>query len=59
MKKILITLNVLLTLSLAGILYATQSKSDAEKTVTLEQVYESHYPVPMPQVILTPNNITF
>ena len=59
MKKILITLSVLLTLSIAGILYATQGKSDEEKTVTLEQVYKSHYSVQMPQVILTPNNIAF
>ena len=59
MKKILITLSVLLTLSLAGILYATQGKSDEEKTVTLEQVYKSQYPVSMPNVIFTPNNVVF
>ena len=59
MKKIIITLSVLLTLSIAGILYATQSKSDEGKTVTLEQVYKSQYPVQMPQVFFTPNNITF
>ena len=59
MKKIIITLSVLLTLSLAGILYATQGQSDEREAVTLKQVYESQYPVPMPQVIFTPNNITF
>ena len=59
MKKIIITLSVLLTLSIAGILYATQSKSDAGKTVTLEQVYKSQYPVPMPEITFTVNNITF
>ena len=59
MKKILITLSVLLTLSLTGILYATQGKSDEEKTVTLEQVYKSQYPVSMPDVTFTVNNVVF
>ena len=59
MKKIVITLSVLFTLSLAGVLYATQGKSNEGKTVTLEQVYKSQYPVQMPQVIFTPNNINF
>jgi len=59
MKKIIITLSVLLTLSLAGILYATQGQTDERETVTLEQVYKSQYPVSMPQVIFTANNITF
>ena len=59
MKKILITLSVLLTLSLAGVLYATQGKSGEEKTVTLEQAYKNQYPVQMPQVIFTPNTIRF
>ena len=59
MKKILITLSVLLTLSLAGILYSTQGQTDERKTVTLEQVYESQYPVSMPDVNFTVNTITF
>ena len=59
MKKIIITLSVLLALSLAGILYATQGKSDEGETVTLKQVYESQYPVSMPNVIFTPNNVVF
>ena len=59
MKKIIITLSVLLALSLAGVLYATQGRSDDEKTVTLEQVYKSQYPAPMSGVIFTPYNIKF
>ena len=59
MKKILIILSVLVALSLAGVLYATQGKSDERKTVTLEQVYESQYPVPMPKVTFTVNNVVF
>ena len=59
MKKIIITLSVLLTLSIAGILYATQGQTNERETVTLEQVYESQYPVPMPDVTFTVNNITF
>ena len=59
MKRIIITLSVLLTLSLAGILYATQGQSDERKTVSLDQVYKSQYPAPMSGVIFTPHNITF
>ena len=59
MKKIIITLSVLLTLSLAGILYATQGQSDERKAVTLKQVYESQYSIPMPDVNFTVNNVVF
>ena len=59
MKKIIITLSVFLALSLAGILYATQGKSDEGETVTLKQVYESQYPVSMPDVTFTVNNVVF
>jgi len=59
MKKIIITLSVLLTLSIAGILYGTQGQTDERETVTLEQVYESRCPAPMSDVVFTPYNITF
>ena len=59
MKKIIITLSVLLALSLAGILYATQGQTDERETVTLKQVYESQYPVSIPQVTFTANNVVF
>jgi len=59
MKKIIITLSVLLTLGLAGVLYATQGQTDERETVTLEQVYESQYPVSMPDVTFTVNNVVF
>ena len=59
MKKIIITLSVLLTLSIAGILYATPGQTDKRETMTLEQVYKSQYPVQMPQVNFTVNNVVF
>ena len=58
MKKIIITLSILLTLILAGVLYGTQDRSDAGETVTLEQVYMNQFPDPMPEIIFTVNNIT-
>ena len=57
MKKIIITLSILSTLSIAGVLYATQGQSNQKETVTLEQVYKSQYPVPMPEVSFTVNNV--
>jgi flagellar basal body-associated protein FliL len=47
MKKIIIILSVLVTLSLAGALYGTQDRSDEGETVILEQVYD-FIPDPMP-----------
>ena len=54
MKKIIIILIISFTLIVAGILYGTQGKSDKEETMTLEQVYQSQYPVSMPDVIINP-----
>jgi len=54
MKKIIIILSVLVALSLAGILYGTQGKSDKGETVTAEQVYMDQYPDPMPDVTIDP-----
>ena len=54
MKKMIIILSVLVAISLAGILYGTQGKSDKEETVTAEQVYMDQYPDPMPNIILYP-----
>ncbi len=55
MKKIIIALCILVALSsIAGILYGTQGKSDEEETMTLEQVYQSQFPVQMPDVIINP-----
>ncbi len=54
MKKIIIALGVLFTLSLAGVLYGTQGNSGEEKTMTLEEVYQSQFPVQMPDVIVNP-----
>jgi hypothetical protein len=54
MKKIIIILSVLVTLSLAGALYGTQDRSDKGETATVEQVYMNQFPVQIPDVILYP-----
>jgi len=54
MKKIIITLSVLLALSLAGILYATPDQPDKEGMVTIEEMYMSDLPDQMPNVIVDP-----
>ena len=54
MKKILITLSVLLALSLVGILYATPEKPDEEGMVTIEEMYMSELPDQMPDVVMDP-----
>ena len=54
MKKIIITLSVLLALSLAGILYATSDQPDKEGMVTIEEMYMSDLPDQMPNVIVDP-----
>jgi len=56
MKKIIITLGIVLTLSITGILYAIHEHTDEGNAVTLAQAYESQYPVEMPQVTL--HNVT-
>jgi len=54
MKKIIIALSVLLTLSLAGILYGTPDQPDEEGMVTIEEMYMSEFPDQMPDVIVEP-----
>ena len=54
MKKIIITLSVLLALSLAGILYSAPDQSNEEEMVTVEEMYMSEFPDQMPDVIMNP-----
>jgi len=54
MKKIIITLSVLLTLSIAGVLYGTPEQPNEEGMVTIEQMYMSDLPDQMPNVIVDP-----
>ena len=54
MKKIIIILSVLLALSLAGVLYATQDRSDERVKVSVEEAYTAQFPDQMPDVVLDP-----
>ena len=54
MKKILIILSVLVALSLAGVLFATQDRSGEGETVSIEEAYTAQFPDQMPEVILHP-----
>ena len=54
MKKILIILSVLVALSLAGVLYATQDRSDVREAVFAEETYTAQFPDQMPDVIMDP-----
>ena len=54
MKKILIILSLLVALSLAGILYATQDRSDARDAVSVEEAYKAQFPDQMPDVVMDP-----
>ena len=53
MKKTIIILGVLFTLSLAGVLYGKLVQPDEEKAVTAEQVYMNQFPA-MPEFIIEP-----
>ena len=54
MKKIIITLSVLLILSIAGVLYGTPEQPNEEGMVTIEEMYMSELPDQMPNVIVDP-----
>lgn len=54
MKKIIIILSVLLALSLAGVLYATQEQSDERTVVSVEEAYTAQFPGQLPNVIMDP-----
>ena len=53
LKKIMVILSVLFTLSLAGILYGRLTQPDEGKVVTAEQVYMNQFPA-MPELIMEP-----
>jgi len=54
MKKIIIILSVFVALSLAGILYGTQNKSEEKETVSLEEAYRAQFPEQVSDMILHP-----
>ena len=54
MKKTIIILSVLVALSLTGILYATQDRSEVRKAVLVEEAYTAQFPDQMSDVVIDP-----
>ena len=54
MKKLIITLSIMFTLSVAGILYGSHVQSDGRETVSLEEVYAAQFPAQLPEIVLDP-----
>ena len=54
MKKIIVILSVLVALSLAGILYGTQDKSEEKETVSLEEAYRAQFPEQVSDMVVDP-----
>ena len=54
MKRLIIILSILLTLTLAGILHGRITKPDEVETVRAEQTSMNQFPDPMPDVIPDP-----
>jgi hypothetical protein len=54
MKRTIIILITVLTLSVAGVLYGNHDQSDNEGTVSLEELYTTQFPEQMPDVIMDP-----
>lgn len=56
MKKIIITIAVLIAVFAAGILNGTEFGTDEVKNVRLEEAYKNQFPAPLPEVIFTAYN---
>jgi len=54
MKKIIITLSILFTLSLAGILYGNHVQSYKRETVSLEEAYAAQFSEQLPEIVFGP-----
>ncbi len=53
MKRTIIILGIVFTLSVAGILYGNHGQSDERETVSLEEAY-AQFPEQMPEIVLNP-----
>ena len=53
MKRTIIILSIVLTLSIAGIIYANHGQLDERGTVSLEEAY-AQFPEQMPEIVLEP-----
>ncbi len=54
MKRTIIILSIVLTLSIAGILYGNYGQSDERETVSLEEAYSAQFPEQLPEIVMHP-----
>ena len=54
MKRTIIILSTVLTLSVAGVLYGHHGQADHEGTISWEEAYTAHFPETMPNLVLDP-----
>ncbi len=54
MKRTIIILSIVLTLSVTGILYGNHGQSNERGTVSLEDTYAAQFPEQMPEIVLNP-----
>jgi len=54
MKKLMIVLTIVVTLSLAGILYGTNVQPDERGNVDREQLYTNYFPGELPELQFEP-----
>ena len=54
MKKTIIMLSIVFSLSLAGILYGNHSQSDEREAVSLEEAYAAQFPEHLPELVMLP-----
>ena len=54
MKRTLIILITVLTLSVAGVLYGHHGQTDNEGTVSLEETYAAQFLETMPDIVVNP-----
>lgn len=54
MKKLVLILTLLITLVLAGFLYATHTKPDEPETARVSYMHMDCIPDPMPNIVIDP-----
>ena len=54
MKRTIVILITVLTLSVAGVLYGNHGQSDNEGTVSLEEAYTAQFSETIPDVVMDP-----
>ena len=54
MKRTIIILGIVFTLSVAGILYGNYGQSDERESVSLEEAYSAQFPAQLPEIVMPP-----